>query len=208
MDTVHKSHLSRFKGAAMQIVMIGPPGSGKGTQGVRLTKSMGIAHLSTGDMLRAAMRQSTPVGQRVAAVVKGGDLASDELVLELVAERLAEADCQTGCLFDGVPRNAAQATALDHLLAMHGRRVTVAIEMQVPDDELIRRVSKRSKDEGRDDDTPETVKHRLGVYRHNTMPILDYYREQELLQSIDGLGSQNEVYRRIVAVLPLKTGAE
>ena len=81
MDTVHKSHLSRFKGAAMQIVMIGPPGSGKGTQGVRLTKSMGIAHLSTGDMLRAAMRQSTPVGQRVAAVVKGGDLASDELVL-------------------------------------------------------------------------------------------------------------------------------
>jgi adenylate kinase len=173
-----------------------------------MATSIGIAHLSTGDMLRAAMRQATPVGQRVAAVVKGGDLASDELVLELVSERLAEADCQTGCLFDGVPRNAAQATALDHLLAIHGRHVTLAVEMQVPDDELIRRINERSQDEGRDDDTPETVKHRLDVYRQDTVPILDYYREQGILRSIDGLGSEDDVYRRIAAVLPLKTGSE
>jgi adenylate kinase len=153
-------------------------------------------------MLRDAMRQATPIGQRVAKIVQGGDLASDDLILEIVAERLAKGDWSTGCLFDGVPRTVAQAIGLDQILASHGREMTVAIEFVVPEDELVRRIGKRAGSEGRADDTPETVKHRLDVYRQHALPIIDYYRQQGILRSIEGVGPEEEVFGRIEAELP------
>jgi adenylate kinase len=186
----------------MHIVMIGPPGCGKGTQSKRLTNTCAIAHLSTGDMLREAMEQSTVLGKRVAAVVAKGDLVSDELVMELVVERIAGPDCAGGCLFDGVPRTVAQAIELDELLTARGECIAAAIQMEVADDELLRRIEKRAQSEGRADDTPETLRRRLHVYHSQTVPILDHYRQMGVLRPVDGLGSEDEVAARVQAQLP------
>jgi adenylate kinase len=187
----------------MYLVFIGPPGAGKGTQAQRLVERLRIPHLSTGDMLRQAVQQGTELGQIAGPIMAASQLVSDELVLGIVHERLAQADCRGGCLFDGFPRTVAQARALDELFQRTGRRLSAALELRVPDDELIRRLSGRFQEQSqpRADDRPEVVPKRLQTYRTETAPVLDYYGATHRLHTIDGLGSPDDVFARLLAAI-------
>ena len=180
----------------MRIVFIGPPGVGKGTQAARLTEHLGILHLSTGDMLRQAAADKTPLGLQSQAFLLAGKLVPDEVMLNLVSERLAKADCAGGYLLDGFPRTLGQAEALDTLLARRQTPLSVVLELQVGVEELIRRLRAR----GREDDRPEVIRERLDQYARRTAPLSDCYRRQGLLHTIDGGGTPDEVFRRIRAV--------
>ncbi len=181
----------------MRIVLIGPPGAGKGTQAERLVGSYRLAHLSTGDMLRAARDAQTEIGQEADRYMSAGELVPDEIILAVVAERLKQPDCQNGYLLDGVPRTIAQAQALDATLAAQGTPLDVVLELQVPEEELFRRLAGR----GRADDAPEVIRQRLAAYREQTEPLLEYYGKRGLLESIDGAGSVDEIFDRARAVL-------
>ena len=182
----------------MRIVFIGPPGAGKGTQAERLVARYELAHLSTGDMLRAARDAQTEVGRKADQYMSKGELVPDEIILEIIAERLAEPDCQAGYLLDGFPRTIAQAEALvDRMLAERNTPLDVVLELQVPEEELFQRLAGR----GRADDKPEVIRQRLVAYRQQTEPLLDYYGKAGLLKSVDGLGSVDEIFDRIKAVL-------
>jgi adenylate kinase len=181
----------------MRIVFIGPPGAGKGTQAERLVAKYELAHLSTGDMLRAARDAQTEVGRKADEYMSRGELVPDEIILQIIAERLAEPDCRTGYLLDGFPRTIAQAEALDRMLAERNTPLDVVLELQVPEEELFRRLAGR----GRADDKPEVIRQRLVAYRQQTEPLLDYYGRAGLLKSTDGLGSVDEIFHRIKAVL-------
>ena len=181
----------------MRIVFIGPPGAGKGTQAERLVARYEMAHLSTGDMLRAARDAQTEVGRKADRYMSKGELVPDEIILEIIAERLAEPDCHAGYLLDGFPRTIAQAEALDRMLAERNTPLDVVLELQVPEEELFQRLAGR----GRADDKPEVIRQRLVAYRQQTEPLLDYYGKAGLLTSVDGLGSVDEIFDRIKAVL-------
>ena len=185
----------------MFMMLIGPPGSGKGTQSERLVKNFGIPHLSTGMMLREAKKASNPVGREIAECIDRGKLVDDDLIMKLVEDRLAQPDCQSGCLFDGVPRTPNQARQLDELLQRRGSSLSDVIVMNVPRAELVRRLTGRSGIEGRADDTPETINLRMEVYDKQTAPLLDLYRSRGLLRTIDAVGSPDEVFRRIQTAL-------
>jgi adenylate kinase len=188
----------------MFVILIGPPGSGKGTQARRLAAALKIPHLSTGDMLRAAIQQQSTLGRCVETVLKHGQLVSDDLILEIVSERLAEPDCQSGCLFDGFPRTRKQAQMLDRLLAARGLVIDVAIEIAVDVDELLHRIQHRAQTESRSDDTPETHQRRLEVYQAQTAPILEHYLGVGVLRTVDGTGTPDNVFRRIMDELPIR----
>jgi len=181
----------------MQIVFIGPPGAGKGTQAQRLIETFRMAHLSTGDMLRAARDAQTEIGKKADRYMAAGQLVPDEVIVDIIRERLAEPDCQNGYLLDGFPRTIAQAEALDKMLAERGTSLDVVLELRVDEEELFRRLAGR----GRADDTPEVIRQRLVAYRQQTAPLLEYYAGQNLLRSIDGLGTVDEVFERAKAVL-------
>lgn len=183
----------------MRIIFIGPPGSGKGTQSVRLVSYLGVQHLSTGDMLRQAKEAGTELGKRVSPYMDGGNLVPDDLIVGVVGDRLDDADCQPGWLLDGFPRTVAQAEALDLYLAGRSQRIDCAVELSVPDRELVRRLLRRATQDPnpRADDSPEAIPHRLEVYHSDTEPVLNYYRDQQLLATIDGLGTEDEVFERI-----------
>ncbi|HUT10663.1 MAG TPA: adenylate kinase [Thermoguttaceae bacterium] len=181
----------------MQIVFIGPPGAGKGTQALRLIETFRMAHLSTGDMLRAARDAQTEVGKKADEYMAAGRLVPDDVIVAIIRERLAEPDCRNGYLLDGFPRTIAQAEALDKMLAQQGTSLDVVLEMRVPEEELFNRLAGR----GRADDTPEVIRQRLVAYRQQTAPLLEYYGGQDLLQSIDGLGTVDDVFERAKAVL-------
>ena len=186
----------------MKIVFIGPPGAGKGTQAERMIEKYKLAHLSTGDMLRAARDAQTEVGKKAEEYMSGGQLVPDEIIVEIIKERLAEADCQEGYLLDGFPRTIAQAEALDKMLADKGTPLDVVLELKVPEEELFTRLAGR----GRADDTPEVIKQRLVAYRDQTSPLLDYYGKAELLKSIDGLGTVEDIFDRVQAILDPMAG--
>ena len=181
----------------MNLILMGPPGSGKGTQAKRLVEKFGIPQISTGDILREAVASGSPVGRRAKAIMDKGELVPDEVVIEIVRERLARVDCKPGFILDGFPRTRAQAQALDGILADQGREKVRVVALTVADDELRRRILARG--EGRADDTEETVKKRLDVYRRDTQPVLDHYAAQSV--RVDGIGSMDEITARILKAL-------
>ncbi len=176
----------------MRMVFIGPPGAGKGTQAERLVKSYNMAHLSTGDMLRAARDAKTPIGLQADKYMSAGELVPDDIIIGIIAERLQTSDGHAGYLLDGFPRTIAQAEALDKMLAEKKTPLDVVLELQVPEDELFRRLAGR----GRKDDTPDVIRQRLVAYRKQTEPLLDYYSRQGILKCVDGLGSVDEIFDR------------
>ncbi len=181
----------------MRIVFIGPPGAGKGTQAERIIERYELAHLSTGDMLRAARDAKTEVGVQAETFMSAGQLVPDEIIVAIIGQRLQQPDCQTGYLLDGFPRTIAQAEALDKMLADKQTPLDVVLELQVPEEELFQRLAGR----GRADDNPETIRQRLVAYRQQTEPLLEYYGQRKLLRSIDGLGSVEEIVGRVRAEL-------
>ena len=213
----------------MNLILLGPPGAGKGTQAKRLEQRHGLVQLSTGDMCRAAAASGTALGRRVKAIMEAGRLVPDDIIIEMLAQRIAEPDCANGFVLDGFPRTVPQAEALDRMLAEHGRELDLVILMEVDEAALIERIAgrfscrncgasyhdphHRPTVEGvcdicgstdlvhRADDRPEAVATRLEAYRNQTAPILPYYRDRGLLGSIDGMAEIDEVTRQIEEVL-------
>jgi len=185
----------------MNLILFGPPGAGKGTQAKRLVSSRGWVQLSTGDMLRAARTAGTELGDRVAGIMDRGDLVSDEIVIALIEERLPEAEAAGGAIFDGFPRTVAQAEALDRLLEGRGAKIDKVLRLVVDQDELVARMEKRAKEEGRADDTVEAFKTRLDNYNSQTAPLIPYYEGHSKLVDVDGMGGVDEVSRRIDSAL-------
>ncbi|HEV3025484.1 MAG TPA: adenylate kinase [Pirellulales bacterium] len=181
----------------MRLIFIGPPGAGKGTQSQRLLEFLRIPHLSTGDMLRQAVRDQTGAGRSAEKFMAQGKLVPDGVVMDLVRERLNLPDCRAGALFDGIPRNRRQADLLDEALARSGLKLDVALELRVPDETVIERLAGRA----RGDDQPEVIEHRLESYWRETRPLLNHYRDRGILQVIDGLGTPDEVFERIKTAL-------
>lgn len=187
----------------MRLVLIGSPGSGKGTQAERLKLELGVPHISTGDLLRSAVKAGTPLGNKAKAVMEAGNLVSDEVMLGILEDRLAADDVANGFILDGYPRTLPQADALESLLQRLGQPLDAVVELQVPAERIVERTRKRFEAEGRADDEPDTVRKRLEVFARQTAPVVEFYRQHGQLQEVDGVGSIEEVYNRILAVLPL-----
>lgn len=212
----------------MKIVMLGAPGAGKGTQAKRIAAKYGIPHISTGDIFRANLKNQTELGLKAKGYMDQGLLVPDELTLELIMDRFAQDDCKNGYVLDGFPRTIPQAEALTEALAKKQEKVDYAINVDVPDESIVKRMSGRraclacggtyhiefnpTKTEGicdacggtlvlREDDKPETVSKRLNVYHEQTQPLIDYYTKQEILKEVDGTLDMEEVFRAIVAIL-------
>lgn len=185
----------------MNLILFGPPAAGKGTQAKLLVEGRGYVQLSTGDMLRAARAAGTPLGKKVAEIMDGGSLVSDDIVNALIAERLEADKNAPGFIFDGFPRTTAQAEALDALLAERGMAIDLVIRFDVDDAQLTARVAKRAAEEGRADDTVETFKKRLATYNEQTAPLIPYYRSQGVLEEIDGMASVERVSAAIAQLL-------
>lgn len=182
----------------MRIVLLGAPGSGKGTQAARLKAALDIAHISTGDLLRAAVAAGTPLGRQAKTVMDAGQLVSDDIVLAMLEERLAQADTHAGFILDGYPRNLAQADALDQLLKRLSQPLDAVLKLNVPDADILKRCEIRFRAEGRADDNPDTVRRRLEVYAAQTAPVADYYAQRKLLSEIDGVGGIDAIAQRLL----------
>ena len=184
-----------------RLVLLGPPGAGKGTQAVRLAERLGVPAISTGDIFRSNIKNGTELGRRVQDVTASGALVPDELTNELVRDRLAQADAVDGFLLDGYPRNVAQVAALDEILAAAGHELDIALELTVDPQVVVERLTRRAEIEGRADDTEDVVRHRLDVYAEQTAPISQVYAARGLLVQVDGLGSVDDVTARLLAAL-------
>jgi adenylate kinase len=191
----------------MRLILLGPPGAGKGTQAQRLVDQHGLVQLSTGDMLRAAVKAGTPVGLKAKDIMARGELVPDEIVVAIVSDRVDEPDARKGFILDGFPRTVPQAEALDRLLAEKGLRLDAVVELKVDEGKMIQRIEKRIADAKargepvRADDDPEVLKRRLGAYRAQTAPLIDYYGKKGTLKSIDGMASIAEVGAAIDQIL-------
>ena len=212
----------------MKIIMLGAPGAGKGTQAKKIAAQYSIPHISTGDIFRANIKNNTELGQKAKTYMDKGELVPDSLVVDLIMDRFKEADCANGYVLDGFPRTIPQAEALDNALKANGEKVDFAINVEVPDENIINRMSGRracvgcgatyhikynpTKVEGvgdacgeklilRDDDKPETVKNRLSVYHEQTQPLIDYYNKAGVLAEVDGTKDMEDVFKDIVNIL-------
>jgi adenylate kinase len=185
----------------MRLVLLGAPGSGKGTQAARLKAALGAPHISTGDMLRAAVAAGSAMGLKAKAVMEAGQLVSDDILLGMLEERLAQADAKAGFILDGYPRNLVQADALDHMLTKLGQPLDAVIKLDVPNEAIIGRCEIRYKAEGRADDNPDTVRKRLAIYAEQTAPVADFYASRGKLQVVDGVGELSEVTARVEQAL-------
>lgn len=179
----------------MRIIIFGPPGAGKGTQANLISEEYHIPHLSTGEIFRSAIKNKTPLGKEVQSILDAGDLVPDKAVVALVEEELKNSNYSNGYVLDGFPRTVPQAEAFDSMLAKKDKALNALIQLEVPEDELINRILNRG--EGRSDDTPKKVKNRLMLYRSETQPVLNYYKKQGLVKSIDGVGSIDDIFGRI-----------
>jgi adenylate kinase len=191
----------------MRLILLGPPGAGKGTQALRLVEKFGIPQLSTGDMLRAAVKAGTPVGRRAQAVMESGSLVSDDIVISIVADRIDEPDAVNGFILDGFPRTVAQAQALDAMLARKRMKLDAVIELRVDSTKLVDRILQRAKDARtagqavRKDDDPEVFKTRLATYEKETAAVTPYYRAGGMLHGVDGMAPIGEVSASIDGIL-------
>ena len=185
----------------MRLLILGPPGAGKGTQAKRIAERFGIPAISTGDIFRANIQGGTPLGRLVDEIVKSGKYVPDEMTNDLVRDRLLEADCAGGFLLDGYPRTAAQVDELDAMLASHGKALDAVLELTVDVDELVGRLLKRAQTEGRADDTEDVIRHRQEVYNEQTAPLVHVYSDRGLLLRVDGMGEVDDVTARLVAAL-------
>ncbi len=191
----------------MRMVLLGPPGAGKGTQAAGLSRRHGTPHVATGDIFRANVAQGTRLGRRAQRYMDRGDLVPDEVVIAMVMDRLAEADCQEGFLLDGFPRTVAQAEALDRRLVELETPLDVVLNFEVTEEELFRRLAGRSAELHRSDDTEQTIRHRLEVFAEKTRPLIDYYRHRGLLVGVDAVAVIEQVAARIDAALAAFGGA-
>ena len=185
----------------MNIILFGPPGAGKGTQGALLSERTGLPKIATGDLIRAAMREGTALGKKARKYYDQGHLVPDAIIVDLIRELLSSPDLADGLIMDGFPRTPTQADAVDAELAERGARVDHVLSLAVPESELVRRLSGRAQAEGRSDDTPEAIQQRLTVYREETAPVMAHYSGQGVVAEIDGTGSVEEIAARIGEVL-------
>jgi adenylate kinase len=185
----------------MRIVLLGAPGSGKGTQAALLEKRLGVPHISTGVLLRQAVEDDTPLGRQASAVMDRGELVPNDVMLVLIEERLGQPDAQKGFLLDGYPRNLSQARSLDKLLERIGQPLDEAIQIDIDTRAVIARIAKRATREDRNDDTEEVVRRRMQVYEEQTAPVADYYAERGLLTRVLGTDSIDEVLQLILSVI-------
>lgn len=179
------------------IIIFGPPGSGKGTQSIKLAEKYNLTHISTGDIFRAEIKAGSELGLRVKSVIESGELVSDELLVDLLRSAMLKYPDTDGFLFDGYPRTIRQAHDLEELLKEVNGSVNVVLALEVHDDELMQRLLKRAQIEGRKDDTEEVISNRLGVYHSQTKPLMDYYASQGKMESVDGIGSIDEIFDRL-----------
>ncbi len=186
----------------LRLIFLGPQGSGKGTQASRLARLMGVPHISTGEMLRQAVADGTELGKKADAIMQAGDLVLDDLVVAMVGERLSQNDAACGYILDGFPRNVAQAKALDEVLETP---LDGLVQLDVPHEELMKRMLLRAEQEGRADDTEEGISRRLAIYWEETAPLSDYYRETDRqVFAVDGLGGIDEVFSRVALALAVE----
>ncbi len=181
----------------MRIIMLGAPGAGKGTQAKRIAEKYDIPHISTGDIFRENIKNGTELGNKAKAYMEAGDLVPDELVLELIMDRFEKEDCANGYVLDGFPRTIPQAEALKQMLKDRGQEVSVMLDLEVPEDELMTRLIKRGQMSGRADDNEETIKKRLVVYHSQTSPLIDWYKQDGKYQHINGLGELDRIFADI-----------
>ena len=187
----------------MRIVLLGPPGSGKGTQAALLKEQLDVPHISTGELLRSAAERGTELGLQAKALADKGELVPDDVISGMLEERLNSEDVAGGFILDGYPRNLAQARSLDLLLKRLNQPVEEAVLIDIDAEQILKRIAKRAQEEGRSDDTEETVRNRLQVYEEQTAPVADYYAERGLLTRVLGDGNVNEIFQRILSILNL-----
>ncbi len=185
----------------MRLVLLGAPGSGKGTQAAKLKEHFKLPHISTGELLRAEVAEGTLLGLQAKEIMARGELVSDEIMLGMLEHRFSQPDTVNGFVLDGYPRNLLQANALDALLARLGQPVDLAVQLDVGTELLVQRLAGRAQAEGRADDSPESVRNRLRIYTDQTAPVIDYYRTQGKLVCVYGVGSVDEVFARILGAV-------
>ena len=185
----------------MRLVLLGAPGSGKGTQAARLKEHLQVPHISTGDLLRAEVAAGSPLGLQAKEVMARGELVSDDILLGMLKDRFSREDTRAGFILDGYPRNLAQAAALDELLESLGQKFDAAVQLTVDNEQIVERLAGRAKAEGRADDNPESVRKRLQVYDEQTAPVIEFYRQHGQLGVVDGVGPLDEVFERILQAI-------
>jgi adenylate kinase len=186
----------------MRLIILGPPGAGKGTQATRIAERLAIPAISTGDIFRTNIKEQTELGQRVESILASGGYVPDEVTNEIVEDRLSWPDAEHGFLLDGYPRTSGQVAALDAMLARRGRALDAVLELTVDEDAVVERLLKRAEIEGRADDTEEVIRERQAIYRRETAPLSQHYADAGLLVQVDGMGEVDEVTERIIAALP------
>ena len=191
----------------MRIVLLGAPGSGKGTQAAQLVKELGLTHISSGELLRAAAKAGTELGLKAKSIIDRGELVSDDIMLGLIKERLSQPDVAGGFILDGYPRNIIQAGALDELLDNLEQPIDEALQIDVDVEMAVKRIARRAAKEGRSDDTEEVARNRMKIYSEQTAPVVDYYAGKGVLTRVLGDGTAEEVFQRIKGVLQMHPGS-
>lgn len=189
------------KQTIMNIILFGPPGAGKGTQAARISDNFGVVYISTGDILRAAVKDNTELGILAKSYMEKGELVPDNVIIGIMGERINKPDAQGNFMLDGFPRTLTQAQALDSMLEKQGQKVDTVISLEVDNEEVVKRILSRHEIENRDDDNEKIIRNRLNVYYEQTKPLKDYYSEDGLLKTVDGIGSVDDVFSRIEEII-------